>query len=390
MAAMDFDVLVAGAGPAGSTAAALLARQGLRVALLDRARFPREKVCGGGLTAKAIRLLPADPAALIHHQVSSAWIAWRDRAFLKEVGRPIACTTVRSELDAWLVERAVEAGAELHQETDVRGVTSKGGRVSLETSRGTFLGGLLLAADGVSSRIRTQVLGPNAVRYAPAVEALAQVPQAALDRLGDRAVFDLGGMERGYGWIFPKRDHLNVGVYSIFGGAGIRQHLQSFLDRQPLLRGATGLRVCGYAIPVRNEARVYERGPVWLLGDAAGLAEAVWGEGIYFALKSAHLAARAFREAGGEPRPGAYQRLVRREMEPELRSAERIGRALYSMGRFAFEVARSRLASRWFASAIAGDLDYRDCFWRAVLGTPAWLLAPRHRLQTPEYLLTPA
>jgi geranylgeranyl reductase family protein len=386
---VELDVLVAGAGPAGSTAAALLARQGLRVALLDKARFPREKVCGGGLSAKARALLPGDPTPLIHHEVSRAWIAWRDRAFLKDVGRPIAFTTVRRELDAWNVERAEEAGARFLPDTDVRSVSTAADGVTVETSRGSFGGRLLLAADGVSSRIRSQVFGPDLVRYAPAVEALAQVPQAVLDRLGGEALFDLGGMDRGYGWIFPKRDHLNVGVYSVFGGTNIRQQLQSFLDRQPLLRGALGLRVCGYAIPVRNEARTYERGRVWLLGDAAGLAEGVWGEGIYFALKSAHLAARAFRDAAGEPPAGAYQRLVRREIEPELRGAERIGRALYSIGRLAFGVARSRLASRWFAGAIAGDLDYRDCFWRALLGVPAWLLAPRHRLQRPELLLNP-
>jgi hypothetical protein len=60
------------------------------------------------------------------------------------------------------------------------------------------------------------------------------------------------------------------------------------------------------------------------------------------------------------------------------------------VGRLSFDIARSRLASRWFAGAIAGSLDYRDCFWRVALGVPAWLLAPRHRLQTPEFLTSPA
>jgi geranylgeranyl reductase family protein len=383
MTGFDCDVAIAGAGPAGSYAAYLLARAGVRVALLDRARFPREKVCGGGLSAKTLALLEPAPDPVVHRTFTGAWIAWRGRrAFVKDLGRAVGCTVLRSEFDHWLVLQAQAAGAKFHAETAVRGVAQGADGARIDTARGAFRARIVLAADGVASTLRAQLFGRRAVRYAPAVEALVHCSAQRLERLGDRVLFDLGGMPRGYGWIFPKRDHVNAGVYSIFAGAGIRGHLQTFLQRHGLLADTPTVRVCGHAIPVRNAIRSYQSGSVWLLGDAAGFAEAVYGEGIYFALKSAKLAASVLLETGGAPPPGEYERRVRTELEPELRWSQRVGRALFSIGPLAFDpLARSRLACAWFAALVTGELSYRDCFWRAVAGAPAWLLSPRHPLQ---------
>jgi geranylgeranyl reductase family protein len=383
MTDFDHDVLIAGAGPAGSHAAYLLARAGMRVALLDRARFPRDKVCGGGLSAKTLALLEADPGAVVHKSFTGAWIAWRgQRAFAKDLGRPVGCTVARSEFDHWLVRRAQAAGAQFHPHTVVRGVTQGARGTQIDTTGGAFRARIVLAADGVASTLRAQLFGRRVVAVAPAVEALVYCSEEGLHRLGERVLFDLGGMPRGYGWIFPKRDHLNAGVYSIFGGAGIRKHLQAFLRCHGLPADGHNVCVRGHAIPVRNALHSYQRGSVWLLGDAAGFAEAVYGEGIYFALKSARLAARVLLEAGGSPPDGEYDRRVRSELEPELRWSQRVGRALFSIGPLAFDpLARSRLACDWFAALITGELSYRACFWRTLAGSPAWLLSPRHGLR---------
>ena len=383
MADSDYDVLIAGAGPAGSHAAHLLARGGMRVALLDRARFPRDKVCGGGLSLKTLALLEPLPQSVVHRTLTGAWIAWRDRgAFAKDLGRPAGCMVVRREFDHWLLERAQAAGAHFHPETTVHAVTQGAHGVEIDTDRGAFRGRVLLAADGVGSTIREQVFGRRTVIYAPAVEALIPCSGERLERYGDRVLIDLGGMPRGYGWIFPKRDHLNAGVYSIFGGAGIRNHLQIFLRRHGLTADERTVRVCGHAIPVRNALRGYQRGSVWLLGDAAGLAEAVFGEGICYALKSAEIAAGVLLETADASPAGEYERRVRRELEPELRWSRRVARLLYSIGPLAFDpLARSRLGCEWFGALVTGELGYRECFWRAVAGVPAWLLSPRHALQ---------
>ena len=145
------------------------------------------------------------------------------------------------------------------------------------------------------------------------------------------ALFDLGGMWRGYGWIFPKSDHLNVGVYSPFGAKGLREELARFMGRYPVLSMARSVRYQGYAIPVHNRRGEFARGRVWLVGAAAGLAESVFGEGIYFALKSAAQAAQAFLEAGREPAGEHYERLLRRELLPELRASRQLARLLDSL-----------------------------------------------------------
>lgn len=379
-----FDVIVVGAGPAGSHAAALLARKGMRVALLDRAAFPRDKTCGGGLSQKTLGVLGRLPDAVIQREFSGAWITWsNEAAVVKDLRGPAACTVLRSEFDAWLLALARAAGAAFFASTPVTDVSVEQGVAMVHTPGGTFEAPLLLAADGVASVVRKQLFGRDAVHYAPAIEALIPASPAEIERIGARVVFDLGGMPRGYGWVFPKRDHLNVGVYSPFAGAGIRLHLDDFLRRHGLQR-ARAPRTCGYAIPVRNRLRAYEQGPVLLLGDAAGLADAVWGEGIYFALRSAQLAARAIDEAGGAPRAGRYSALLDDEVEGELRWSRRLATLLYGSGRYAFDaLARNRVASEWFAGVITGEVSYRDCFLRTVLGAPRWLLARRHAVEPP-------
>ena len=371
---MRYDAIVVGAGPAGSYAAYLLAKQGAAVALLDRSSFPRDKPCGGALSRKALDLVDFDLSPVIHGRVTGAWLAHGERAVFWDTRGVVAAMTLRTELDAFLIEHAVGAGATFHPQTNFLDVETRGGDVRVATSRGELAGRFLFAADGVASAVRRRVFGDDVVEYAPAVEALVYARPEALARFRDRVLLDLAGMPRGYGWIFGKRDHLNVGVYSISRAGGIRGHLAAFLARHPSLARCERIRYLGCPIPVANRARRFEHGPVWLLGDAAGLAECVLGEGIYFALKSAALAARAFVA----PAARAYTRLLEDELLPELAAAERLARACYAHQRFLFErIARSRYASRLFLGVVTGEVGYRECLLRSLVTVPRWLTSAR-------------
>lgn len=373
--AATFDALVVGAGPAGAHLAFLLAREGRRVAILDRQRFPREKVCGGGLSRKAVALLGCDVAPIVHQWLKGAFLTFGNRSTLvKDLARPAGCTVLRSEFDHLLLTQACDAGARLFEEAAFLDLRFRGDLVDVATSRGALSCRRVFAADGVASAVRTRLFGRHAVAYVPALEALVRVPAAARERFAERVVLDFGGMPRGYGWIFPKRDHLNVGVYSPFGGSALRRHLDRFMARYPALERRLGIEYRGFAIPLRNDAGAFERGPVALVGDAAGLAEAIFGEGIYFALASAALAARAAIEDERGAVPLRYTGLLREALLPELRAAWRLARLLFAFPEFSFRhVVSNDRVNALFAGVITGDVGYRECLRKVLLAAPRWL-----------------
>src|SRR5919198_1268185 len=122
-----YDAIVVGAGPAGSTTAYRLARAGARVCLLDRARFPRDKPCGGGLTLRAVRELPFSVEPVVEERVHTLELGFRyGRRWSRGAGEPLVLMTQRRRLDAFLVERAVEAGAEFRDGSKVTGIDPDG------------------------------------------------------------------------------------------------------------------------------------------------------------------------------------------------------------------------------------------------------------------------
>ncbi len=370
-----YDAVVVGAGPAGSHLSYLLARTGRRVALLDAQCFPRDKVCGGGLSRKSIALLDFDIGWVVHRWITGAFLTFQNRAaIVKDMPCAVGCTVLRDEFDQALLTRACEAGAQFFGDTKFVDLHSRGPWITARTTRGDFTGRRLFAADGVGSAVRTRVFGRRLVSYVPALEALIAASDAALQSFGDRAVFDFGGMPKGYGWIFPKRDHLNVGIYSPFGGIALRRHLMEFIDRYPALRRRRGTEYRGYAIPLRNRAGLFERGPVMLLGDAAGLAESVFGEGIYFALKSAALAAQSELARDGNAHFISYTQLLDQELLPELRAASLLAKGLFTFQEFTFRhaVCNNRI-NRLFAGLLTGDIGYRECLRKTVLAAPMWM-----------------
>lgn len=372
---MIFDAIVVGAGPAGSYAAFLLAKAGRSVALIDKARYPRDKVCGGGLSRKTLDLAEFDLAPVIHNRVRKATLTFGNRMRAEVVMADVAaCTSVRAEFDAFLAARAQEAGARFMDGTAFVDAEERDGSVTVQTTAGTLTGRRLLGADGIGSTVRKRVFGVHAVRQVPAVEALLRVPQDVLDTFHDRALFDLGGMRRGYGWIFPKRDHVNVGVYSPWGGCALREQLQVFIGQHDVLARHEVLSRVGYAIPLFDHRRAITRGRCWLIGDAAGFAEGLYGEGIYFAMRSGQLAARALIESGDDAASARFDALVRAELAPELRCSNFLGRAYFAFPGFSFRhLAMNPGGQQKFAGVITGEISYRECLAGTVRSLPRWL-----------------
>src|SRR5438874_4812966 len=266
------DVAVIGAGPAGSTAAYRLARAGARVLLIDKATFPRDKPCGGGVTMRAARLLPFSLDPVVEDRVDRLECGLRyGRRFVRHARAPLALMTQRTRLDHFLLQKAAEAGAEVREgETaDARELDAR----------------IVIGADGCNGASAKQLGLADGVVHGVALEA--NYPYES--RYAGAIVLEIAVIRGGYGWIFPKGDHLNVGVG---GNAEEASKLRAELRRMCEAYGidpeaATDTR--GYRLPMRLPRTQLARGTTAVIGDAAGLGDPFSGDGMYEAFLSAKL-----------------------------------------------------------------------------------------------------
>lgn len=296
---MQTDAIIVGAGPAGAAAARCLAAAGLSLVWLDRPAGARAKPCAGGLTPKAVKLLPADPASVVRERACEVLMSWRGhRASSFQASTELCLLTHRPEFDHWHRQQAGHAGAKLTHCDGLVAVRQHDAGVVLTVRQGrqlhTYQARWLIAADGAHSPIRRLVCGQPA--WAPAIAIEGQVARQHCVRWPSMQ-FDFGAVAGGYGWLFPKRDHINVGLYSSRQGTGLGQAALLAYARQQL--GTDQLTaVQGFPIATHGDQLHLTAGRVLFAGDAAGLAEPLLGEGIYGALLSGQHAALALLDAG--------------------------------------------------------------------------------------------
>ena len=289
-----FDVLVVGAGPAGSATAMHLARGGARVLLADKARFPRDKPCGGGLTGRALRHAPCDVEPVVEHVVDRFVLRARyGRCVARASREPLIRMTQRRRLDLHLAENAAAAGADFRDGVRVEALTLREDHLTAVVGGSPVRASFLIGADGANGLVaRAAKLGGGIVR---GVALEGNVPWGTLDAAPYRetAWVELGVVPGGYGWVFPKGDHANLGVGGwLDEGPRLRDHLDR-LARAHGLDPETLTDVRGHRLPMRRLGAPAASGGVLLVGDAAGLVDPLSGDGIYEAFVSGRLAADA-------------------------------------------------------------------------------------------------
>ncbi|HET6939645.1 MAG TPA: geranylgeranyl reductase family protein, partial [Nocardioides sp.] len=219
----EYDVAVVGAGPAGSSAARAAAAAGARVVVLDRAAFPRYKTCGGGLIGPSLAALPGAPPVRTSITRVSLSLAGRRRR-TRTVDEPCLRMVTRAELDAWLLTRAADAGAEVRVPCRVLSVADD----ILRTSDGPIRAQVVIAADGTSSRLARDV-GVRLAHVDLGLELELEAGPRA-DEWTDRVHLDWGPIPGSYAWVFPKGDTLTVGVIAKRGaGDTTRTYLRDFV-----------------------------------------------------------------------------------------------------------------------------------------------------------------
>jgi len=351
----DLRVVVVGAGPAGATAARLLAEQGARVKLLEAHRLPRPKLCGGGLTPKAQALVPPSALAVVERRIERAELrhAWSGRLALHYPDAGIAMVE-RDRFDLALTDAAARAGAAVHDGEPVRQLGENDSGAWVRTDRRWLAADVVVLADGEPSRLAREVgLGSAPARRALALEvdlpfAPGVPPEAAV------LSFDVRG---GYAWYFPKGDHANVGIgsYRASKAAALRGGLDRF-SRSLGLDSRAG-RLAGHWIP-----QGLRRGPlasprIVVAGDSAGTADPLFGEGISYAITSGVVAAQTIGlfASGQIPDLRPYDARLRQTLGPALGRLGAVARAAEASMTLALLGLRFSAAMREVAiDAVAG------------------------------------
>lgn len=366
MQVVMYDVAVIGAGPAGSSSALKLAEGGASVALFEKRAIPRYKACGGGIVQRTRRLLTVDIAPVIEREFFTASISLVDRNAYFEVSRdePLIAMTMRSSFDALLVSAAEKAGARIRPKSRVSSITTNKSHVELDTSSGTIRARFAIVSDGASSVLARAACPGDTRILAPAIETELYLPDKDMGRLENSVRFDFDLSSSGYGWIFPKKGHLSVGVISIRrGGRSISGSLKNYLGTLGINRVEKEERH-GFVIPLSPRQDGFSRGRTLLAGDAAGFADPVTAEGISSAVLSGYLAAEALlREGLHEHRSAArYEALVRKHILPELSAGRMMAKLLYSsagLGTWAFKRYGEKLIHA-FSGVFMGERSYRS------------------------------
>jgi geranylgeranyl reductase family protein len=388
----EFDVLIIGAGPAGSFAAERLARNGVRVALFDGRPEGEPKACGGGVTAKALKAWPHLLNAVGRTVHELEMYAPSGRQLHLKLDEPFAIYSRRA-FDSFLRERAREAGADVFKEKISRSriARTEKGWILKGSNGEIWTGRILVGADGANSAVGKMLAGP----IAPSEMEVAFGYRAPLPTDGDAptVVAFLPGWV-GYAWAFPRVDHISFGIATsqdafehkplddllwdfMLGyyrqredkkaklwatrkqdherDARLQEHLKETAERY-------AARIPGFAPATWDRRRTC--GEDWaLLGDAAGFADPVTGEGIYYALRSAEL----FTDAYLDGSPLDYEKRWREDFGRELRRASEMRRRFY--GNFwgapfterMIEFARGhRGIKRVLGDLVAGEQGYTD------------------------------
>jgi geranylgeranyl reductase family protein len=343
-----YDAIVAGGGPAGSTTAWRLADGGASVLLVDRATFPRDKPCGGGITMRAVRQCPVDPSPVVEEDVDLVELRFRyGDAVVRRSHEPVIRMTQRRRLDAFLLDAAREKGVEVRE----------GVRFDPELA---LTADVVVGADGANGvTARAFDLG-NGIEYGVAYEGNVPYGVVARDRYAHRAVIELADIPGGYGWAFAKGDHVNVGVGAWQSeGPRIREHLERVcrahgLDADRL----EGLR--GHRLPLRRPGTRIASERALLVGDAAGLIDPVSGDGMYECFVSSRLAAVAVLDllGGRASTLQPYEAAVDAALMPLHNASWKLKKALDRWPRASWRLASAGLTWRSVERLLQGELAH--------------------------------
>lgn len=341
-----YDVIIVGMGPAGAAAAYALSQAGVSVLGLEKYTHPRYKVCGGGLSARIEQILPSDFQSVVEETIYRVQFTYGGKeSFLIESPQPIAYMTMRDHFDQWLMHKARLAGAEVREDEPAEQLKALPEGVEVTTAQGRYHSQYVIGADGAMSLVAQYFFPDRRLRKIPALESEIRNGSSHLYGQTHMTLISLSAAKKGYGWIFPKRNGLSVGVGEfVTGGKRPKQSFHTFSTEEPTLAKLQIPTPLGHPLPIFNRQH-HTNGNPWrgslvnhramLIGDAGHLVDPLLGEGIYYAVRSGQLAANSILSALGNPnqRLEEYEKAAYQEFGQEFRIASRLAGIIYGLPR---------------------------------------------------------
>ncbi len=335
-----YDVIIAGGGPAGSSAAYILAKKGFKVAIIDKAEFPRKKLCGGLITHKTMKTLEKIyecdeqciiDAGLIEYESADYSVYYRDKK-IQDGASPVPFRFVNREtFDYFLLKKAANAGADIFTSEEIVHCNYKDAEIKTKSNK-IFKGKYLLGTDGVNSTVR-QFVPYNKKEWKENMASTIEITFDAKDypREVKWPELYIGCLKAGYIWVFPAKDKVVVGIGSLNRcTTNFKATFMDFLKSQGV-EDPYSIPLQGFPLPYGNYIKDPCYGRTILAGDAAGLVEPLFGEGIFYALQTGRYAAEAIAKGIVENKDPAqfYIPRLQKYIFPEIIYSNRLRWTLF-------------------------------------------------------------
>jgi menaquinone-9 beta-reductase len=325
-----FDVIIIGAGPAGAYAAYLLAKSKLNVLIIDKEHFPRCKLCAGGLTSKTFMSFDFPILEEIRYVTNGFIFSYKDQIFHKISGNKVIAKMVeRTYFDDFLVKKAVCSGAVFLDGVKVKDICWENKEFSVKTSERIFQCKYLIGADGANSIVNRILNIVEKDLYGFGIETNCSVSKDEIEKFS--MSFDFGIIPNGYLWVFPKNQYLCIGAYTTNKKMkNISKYLLDYIEKLGL--SPESEKFIGHIVPFYGINYKQPDYPCILVGDAAGFVDYWTGEGIYYAVKSATIAAEVIQSSINSAtfQSSLLQTRYDREIIRSLKLAYYTGKIFYS------------------------------------------------------------
>lgn len=386
---MLYDVIVVGAGPSGSAAAFTASKLGFHTILIEKEELPRVKTCGGGVSYKALKLIGGVPNSIVEREVHGFQFSGNDFNVVVKSPRLLGVTVMRNKFDYHLTKIAEKNGAEILSKTHIIRVYENSDHIEVISKDGKKIKGkILVGADGFPSTIAVKTgiferIDPKQAGLA--IEWDFSVNKEEIESRIDPNLLYLYylNLPFGYGWVFPKRDSISIGIGGMM--ARLKNPITVFSNFKRYIQKKMGIKISGkryysHLLPAGGVKRKIYKNRIILVGDAAGLVDPLTGEGIYYAIASGIIAGRTIYNALkndklNKAKIAEYPNKIYKAFGADLKISLKLAYNIYPNLRYLFNYMKSEKSTSHTVEALArGEIMYRELLKALLKRTPKIVL----------------